>query len=76
MRKRRERNRARRTAQTPSERQATTQLTQLESTREHKRTSTETPEVGETRLKELCPQYCQETDRAGDHPTVYNSIYS
>ena len=69
MKKQRERNRARRTAQTPSERQTTTQ--------QKSTTATETPEVRETRLKNFVPSIAkaQETDKAGDHPTVFNSIY-
>ena len=50
MRKQRERDCARRAAQTASERQATSQW---KSTRERERTAAETPEKGKTRLQQV-----------------------
>ena len=38
---------------------------------QHERLAVETPEEREKEDYSECPQYCPETDRAGDHLTVY-----
>ena len=58
MRKRRERDRARRAAQTAGERQATSQQ---KSTRERERMAAETTEERETRLQRMRCSTCSET---------------